>query len=66
MQGWFIPETQANFVVPPRRAQCGVHAGRPGGRADAVQYGNDGVRATIEQTEANDVLIRVAGSSSPR
>ena len=36
MQGWFIPETQANFVVPPRRAQRGVHAGRPGGRADAA------------------------------
>jgi len=25
------------------------------------QYGDDGVRATIGESEANDVLIRVAG-----
>jgi histidinol-phosphate aminotransferase len=26
------------------------------------QYGNDGVRATIGETEANDRLIQVAGA----
>ncbi len=61
-QGWFVPDTQANFVWfalgerTPAFAAAAQEAGltvRP--------YGTDGVRATIGETEANDVLIRVAG-----
>ncbi len=61
-QGWFIPDTQANFVW------FGL-GGRSGDFAAAAQeagltlrqYGTDGVRATIGETEANDVLVQVAG-----
>ena len=62
MQGWFIPETQANFVWFPlgERSAAFTQAAQEAGLT-LRQYGNDGVRATIGETEANDVLIRVAG-----
>ena len=62
MQGWFIPETQANFVWFPlgERSAAFTQAAQEAGLT-LRQYGNDGVRATISETEANDVLIRVAG-----
>jgi histidinol-phosphate aminotransferase len=61
-QGWFIPETQANFVW----FGLGERSGEFTAAALVAglllrQYGTDGVRATIGETEANDVLIRVAG-----
>ena len=61
-QGWLIPETQANFVW----FGLGDRSGDFAAAAQAAgltlrQYGTDGVRATIGETEANDVLIRVAG-----
>ena len=61
-QGWFIPETQANFVW----FALGERSGDFAAAAQAAgltlrQYGTDGVRATIGETEANDVLIQVAG-----
>jgi histidinol-phosphate aminotransferase len=62
MQGWFIPETQANFVWFPlgERSTAFTQAAQEAGLT-LRQYGDDGVRATIGETEANDVLIRVAG-----
>jgi histidinol-phosphate aminotransferase len=62
-QGWFIPDTQANFVWFPlgERATAFTQAAQEAGLT-LRQYGNDGVRATIGETEANDVLIRVAGA----
>jgi len=61
-QGWFIPETQANFVwfgLGDRSADFAAAAQEAG--LTLRQYGTDGVRATIGETEANDVLIEVAG-----
>ena len=62
-QGWRLPDAQANFVwfglgadTSPFAAAC-HEAGltvRP--------YGDDGVRATIAEREANDRLIEVAGT----
>ena len=60
-QGWELPDSQANFVwfrlgvdTPAFAAAC-EEAGimvRP--------YGEEGVRVTIGEVEANDVLLRVA------
>jgi histidinol-phosphate aminotransferase len=62
-QGWSIPDTEANFVWFPlgERATAFTQAAQEAGLT-LRQYGNDGVRATIGETEANDVLIRVAGA----
>ena len=61
-QGWFIPETEANFVwfALGERSSAFSAAAEEAGLA-LRQYGNDGVRATIGEREANDLLIRVAG-----
>ena len=61
-QGWFIPDTEANFVWFPLgdRSTAFSAAAQEAGLT-LRQYGNDGVRATIGETEANDVLVRVAG-----
>jgi len=61
-QGWFIPDSQANFVwfgLGERSDDFAAAAQEAG--LTLRQYGNDGVRATIGETEANDVLIKVAG-----
>jgi histidinol-phosphate aminotransferase len=61
-QGWFIPETQANFVwfaLGERSGDFAAAAQEAG--LMLRQYGTDGVRATIGEREANDVLIEVAG-----
>ena len=62
-QGWFIPETEANFVWFPLGEPTPAPSRRRAQEAGLTlrQYGDDGVRATIGETEANDVLIRVAG-----
>jgi histidinol-phosphate aminotransferase len=61
-QGWFIPDTEANFVwfgLGERSAAFAEAAQEAG--LTVRRYGDDGVRATIGETEANDVLIKVAG-----
>jgi histidinol-phosphate aminotransferase len=61
-QGWFIPDSEANFVWFPlgERSRAFSEAAQEAGLT-LRQYGTDGVRATIGETEANDLLIRVAG-----
>lgn len=61
-QGWAIPDTQANFVwfgLGERSGEFAAAAQQAG--LMLRQYGNDGVRATIGETEANDRLIEIAG-----
>lgn len=61
-QGWFMADTEANFVwfaLGARSADFAAAAQAAG--LTLRQYGDDGVRATIGESEANDVLIRVAG-----
>jgi histidinol-phosphate aminotransferase len=61
-QGWFIADTEANFVWFGLGERSGAFAAATQEAGLTVrQYGDDGVRATIGETEANDVLIRVAG-----
>jgi histidinol-phosphate aminotransferase len=61
-QGWFIPDSQANFVWFPlgERSSAFTAAAQRAGLT-LRQYGSDGVRATIAEPEANDVLVEVAG-----
>ena len=61
-QGWAVPQTEANFVWLPLGNDTLAFA------ADADEAGlvvrpfpGDGVRCTIAETEANDLLIAVAG-----
>jgi histidinol-phosphate aminotransferase len=61
-QGWFMPDTQANFVwfaLGDRSADFARAAQEAG--LTVRPYGTDGVRATIGETEANDLLVEVAG-----
>jgi histidinol-phosphate aminotransferase len=61
-QGWFIPDTQANFVwfaLGERSGDFAAAAQLAG--LTLRQYGTDGVRATIGEPQANDVLVDVAG-----
>jgi histidinol-phosphate aminotransferase len=66
-QGWHLPETQANFVWLP----LGQDTPRFAASAEAAgimvrPYGTDGVRVTIGEPAANDVLLAVTESFEPR
>ena len=61
-QGWFIADTEANFVWFGLGERSGAFAAAAQEAGLTLrQYGDDGVRATIGEPGANDVLIRVAG-----
>jgi histidinol-phosphate aminotransferase len=61
-QGWFIPDTEANFVWFALRERSGAFAAAAQEMGLTLrQYGDDGVRATIGEREANDALIQIAG-----
>lgn len=63
-QGWHLPATQANFVYfPLGKDECGSFTAA----CDAVglvvrRYGDDGVRVTIGEPEANDRLLRLTAT----
>ena len=61
-QGWDLPVSQGNFVYFPLgtdSAEFLDHADRRG--LVLRGYGADGVRATIAEREANDLLVTIAG-----
>jgi histidinol-phosphate aminotransferase len=61
-QGWFIPDSQANFVwFALGERSTAFTAAAQGAGLTLRQYGKDGVRATIGEKQANDLLIEVAG-----
>lgn len=66
-QGWDLPRTDANFVWFPLGADSTVFA-RTCEEAGLMvrQYGDDGVRVTIGEVEANSRLVEVAGRFGPR
>lgn len=66
-QGWKLPVSQANFVWFPLGTDSGDfdRACREAGLV-VRQYGDDGVRVTIAEVEANDRLIEVAQAFGPR
>ena len=66
-QGWDIPDTQANFVWFPLGEGSSAFAAACAAQALAVrQYGDDGVRVTIGEREANDRLLQIAAAHRPR
>lgn len=60
-RGWEVPDSQGNFVYLPlgdRSQEFAVFADARGLVVRA--YGEDGVRVTIAETEANDRLLEIA------
>lgn len=61
-QGWELPASQGNFVYFPLGERSGEFAEFADARGLVLRaYGDDGVRATIAEVEANDLLIEIAG-----
>ncbi|MFD5569602.1 histidinol-phosphate transaminase [Streptomyces cadmiisoli] len=60
-QGWTLPDTQANFVWLPlgERAAAFAQACETAG-VMVRPFPGEGVRVTIGETEANDVVLKVA------
>lgn len=65
--GWKIPASEANFVWFPLGAHSSdfTQACQEAGLV-VRQYGDDGVRVTIAEPEANDRLLGVARAFGPR
>ncbi|APX32888.1 aminotransferase [Brachybacterium sp. P6-10-X1] len=62
-QGWRLPDSQGNFVFFPLGEDSAAFAAFADERGLVLRaYGSDGVRATIAEQEANDLLIKVAGA----
>jgi len=60
-QGWQVPKTQANFVWLPLGADTTAFAEAAGTAGLVVRtFTGEGARCTIAETEANDLLLRVA------
>ncbi|MFC5719806.1 histidinol-phosphate transaminase [Streptomyces gamaensis] len=61
-QGWTLPESQANFLWLPlgeRTLDFAAACERAG--VVVRPFAGEGVRVTIGEAEANDILVRVAG-----
>ncbi|MDN5600482.1 MAG: histidinol-phosphate transaminase [Brachybacterium sp.] len=62
-QGWELPDSQGNFVYFPMGEQTAEFAEFADARGLVLRaYGVEGVRATIAEQEANDLLIEIAGA----
>lgn len=62
-QGWEVPDSQGNFVFLDLRERSGEFADFADARGLVVRaYGDDGVRVTIAETEANDRLLEIAAA----
>ncbi|GHF26873.1 MULTISPECIES: histidinol-phosphate transaminase [Streptomyces] len=60
-QGWTVPESQANFVWLRLGDRAADFAAACDAAGVAVRpFQGDGVRVTIGETEANDIVLRVA------
>ena len=60
-QGWQVPDTQANFVWLPLDGDTLVFAAAAERAGLVVRpFPGEGVRATIAETQANDLLLHVA------
>lgn len=66
-QGWKLPRTDANFVWFPLGADSSAFSAACEAAGLMVrQYGDDGVRVTIGEPEANTRLLEVAEQFGPR
>ena len=66
-RGWRLPDTAANFVWFPLGDASSAFAVACDAAGLLVrQYGNDGVRVTLAEPEANARLLEVASAFAPR
>jgi len=66
-QGWKLPASQANFVwFPLGTNSTGFNLACQEAGLMVRQYGDEGVRVTIAEVEANDRLLEVARTFGPR
>jgi histidinol-phosphate aminotransferase len=66
-QGWALPPSQANFVwLRPGDRLAELVAACEAVNLAVRPYGDDGVRVTIGETEANDRFLSVAAPFAPR
>lgn len=62
-QGWALPASQGNFVYFPLGKDSTAFAEFADARGLVLRaYGIEGVRATIAEQEANDLLVEIAGA----
>lgn len=62
-QGWDLPRSQGNFVFFPLGEQSAEFAAVAEEHGVVLRaYGTDGVRATIAESEASDLLIQAASA----
>lgn len=60
-QGWELPTSQGNFVYFPLGERSAEFAAFADARGLVVRaYGTDGVRVTVGEREANDLLLAIA------
>ncbi|MBK0332007.1 histidinol-phosphate transaminase [Brachybacterium sp. MASK1Z-5] len=60
-QGWELPASQGNFVYFPLGERSAEFAAFADARGLVVRaYGTDGVRVTVGEREANDLLLAIA------
>lgn len=60
-QGWTVPDSQANFVWLPLGDQAATFAERTGRAGVLVRpFAGDGVRVSVGEPEATDLLLEVA------
>ncbi|MDT0342102.1 histidinol-phosphate transaminase [Streptomyces litchfieldiae] len=61
-QGWTVPESQANFVWLRLGEDTSAFAAACEAAGVTVRpFAGEGVRVTVGETEANDIVLRVAG-----
>jgi histidinol-phosphate aminotransferase len=64
--GWSVPESQANFFWFDLGAQAEAFAAACGASGLSVRtFPGEGVRVSIAEPEANDLLLQVAASHAP-
>lgn len=66
-QGWQLPEAQGNFVWLPTGGRTGeVVAAAAEAGLSLRPFGDEGIRVSIGEPAANDVLVRVLSGFAPR
>ena len=66
-QGWDVPDSQANFVWLALGEHAKAFADRSARAGVLVRpFAGDGVRVSVGETEATDLLLEVTGELAPR